>query len=125
MFGPERTQRYIEDRVIEIAPLAFMRGRTLDKAFIILDEGQNATYAQLKMFLTRIGVSSRCIITGDLSQIDLPRKHQSGLNKCIHFLKQVEGVETVNLNNSDVIRHPLVARIINAFDEYEDKEEKQ
>ncbi len=71
MFGPERTQRYIEDRVIEIAPLAFMRGRTLDKAFIILDEGQNATYAQLKMFLTRIGVSSRCIITGDLSQIDL------------------------------------------------------
>ena len=123
MLGPEKTQRYIEDRVIEIAPLAFMRGRTLDKAFIILDEGQNATYWQLKMFLTRIGVSSKCIVTGDLSQIDLPKKYHSGLNKSLHFLKKVNGVKTVNLNNSDVIRHPLVAKIIDAFDVFEEKEE--
>lgn len=123
MLGAERTEKYIEDRTIEIAPLAFMRGRTLDKAFIILDEGQNATYSQLKMFLTRIGVSSRCIVTGDLSQIDLPKKHQSGLNKSLHFVKKVKGVETVNLDQSDVIRHPLVARLIEAFDEFEGKEE--
>lgn len=124
MYSAEKIEKMIADRIIEIAPLAFMRGRTLDKAFIILDEGQNATYSQLKMFLTRVGPSSQCIITGDMSQIDLPRKHQSGLLKSLDHLKKVEGVSTIFLDHKDVLRHPLVGRIIKAFDKLEKEQEQ-
>ncbi|MFT7587909.1 MAG: phosphate starvation-inducible PhoH-like protein [Limisphaerales bacterium] len=107
---------YMANRVIEIAPLAFMRGRTLDHAFIILDEAQNATNAQLKMFLTRIGPSAKCIITGDLTQIDLPTNQTSGLYRALKILEDVEGIATVFLNEDDVVRHRLVKAIIRAYD---------
>jgi phosphate starvation-inducible PhoH-like protein len=104
------------NRIIEIAPLAFMRGRTLDNAFIILDEAQNATSPQLKMFLTRLGPSAKCIITGDLSQVDLPRSQQSGLRKTIEILRDIEGISTVALTSEDVIRHRLVKAIVKAYE---------
>lgn len=117
MIPAEKLNFYSDNRVIEIAPLAFMRGRTLDKAFIILDEAQNATSSQLKMFLTRIGPQAKCIITGDLTQIDLPRSQKSGLGKAIDLLKDIQGIGIVRLTNVDVIRHPLVKRIIDAYEE--------
>ncbi|MCB9227202.1 MAG: PhoH family protein [Chitinophagales bacterium] len=118
MIPGEKLSYYFENRVIEVAPLAFMRGRTLDKAFIILDEAQNTTVSQLKMFLTRIGPSAKCIITGDMSQIDLPKHQKSGLSVAINLLKNIKGIGHVELTTKDVIRHPLVGKIITAFDKY-------
>jgi len=123
MLPADKITHFTTNRVIEIAPLAFMRGRTLDNAFIILDEAQNATSPQLKMFLTRLGPSAKCIITGDLSQIDLPRSQQSGLFNAVKILKNVDGISTVYLNEEDVIRHRLVKSIIKAYSK--DKEEKE
>jgi phosphate starvation-inducible protein PhoH and related proteins len=118
MIPGEKLAYYFENRIIEVAPLAFMRGRTLDKAFIILDEAQNCTVAQLKMFLTRIGPSAKCIITGDRTQIDLPRNQKSGLGVSINLLKGITGIGTVELTISDVLRHRLVGKVIAAFDKY-------
>ncbi len=125
MISPEKLKEMLEYRVIEIAPLAFMRGRTLDKAFVILDEAQNATVQQMKMFLTRMGQTAKFVITGDMSQVDLPYKQRSGLSYVTNILKDVDGIEIINLTQSDVIRHPLVKRIINAFEIEEAKEEKK
>lgn len=116
MIPIEKLSLYMQSRVIEIAPLAFMRGRTLDHAFIILDEAQNATDAQMKMFLTRIGPSAKCIITGDLTQIDLPKNQSSGLFTSLRILKDIDGIGTVFLNENDVVRHRLVKQIIKAYD---------
>ena len=117
MFPPQKLQQFIQNRIIEVAPLAFMRGRTLDNAFIILDEAQNCTTTQLKMFLTRLGPSANCIITGDLSQIDLPRHQQSGLFKALDILKGLKGITTIRFNAGDVVRHNLVKSIIIAYDQ--------
>lgn len=113
---------YMSNRIIEIAPLAFMRGRTLDNAFIILDEAQNATNLQLKMFLTRLGPSAKSIITGDLTQIDLPRNQQSGLARALQILQDINGIATVYLGQEDVIRHRLVKKIIKAYERVEQSE---
>jgi phosphate starvation-inducible PhoH-like protein len=125
MIPAERLKEMLEFGVIEIAPLAFMRGRTLDKAFVILDEAQNATKMQMKMFLTRMGMTAKFIVTGDMSQIDLPRSHQSGLGFAIDILKDTEGLEIIRLNQNDVIRHPLVKKIIDAFDKADEKEKQE
>lgn len=117
MIAPEKLTQLIENRVIQIAPLAFMRGRTLDNAFVILDEAQNATEGQLKMFLTRMGMSAKFIITGDITQIDLPRNQPSGLTQAIKLLKNVEGIAFVYLNGNDVIRHKLVRKITEVYGE--------
>jgi phosphate starvation-inducible protein PhoH and related proteins len=116
MIPPEKLADMIEYGVIEIAPLAFMRGRTLDKAFVILDEAQNTTSMQMKMFLTRMGMTAKFVITGDMSQVDLPNRQRSGLSYALDVLKDVEGIGVVRLGQSDVIRHSLVKRIIEAFD---------
>jgi phosphate starvation-inducible PhoH-like protein len=116
MIPPDKLTYYMENRVIEVAPLAFMRGRTLDHSFILLDEAQNCTDMQLKMFLTRIGANSKCVITGDPTQIDLPPKVKSGLHTALRILKPIEGISTVILNESDVVRHRLVKEIIKAYD---------
>jgi len=116
MIPAEKLKQYIETRVIEIAPLAFMRGRTLDNAFVILDEAQNATDLQLKMFLTRMGPHAKFIVTGDLSQIDLPKKQQSGLLKAVKILEGIEGIKFQYLTYEDVVRHKLVKDIIKAYD---------
>ena len=121
MLPLEKLNYFMQNRVIEVAPLAFMRGRTLDNAFIILDEAQNATTTQLKMFLTRIGPSAKAIITGDLSQIDLPRSQKSGLRRSLDLLSDVEGIGVVRLNTEDVVRHRLVKEIIKAYNK-SDKE---
>lgn len=118
MIPAEKLRQYMEDYTIEVAPLAFMRGRTLDKAFIILDEAQNCTVSQLKMFLTRIGPSAKCIITGDMSQIDLPKNQKSGLGIGISLLENIKGIGVIRLTNVDVIRHRLVKKIISAFEKY-------
>ncbi|WP_226618315.1 PhoH family protein [Cytobacillus firmus] len=115
ILGAEHTQRMIERGTIEIAPLAYMRGRTLDDAFVILDEAQNTTQAQMKMFLTRLGFGSKMIITGDRTQVDLPKGVKSGLIAAEDTLKGVSGLSFVHLEQSDVVRHPLVARIIQAY----------
>jgi len=120
MIPAERLTQLIENRVIEIAPLAFMRGRTLDNAFIILDEAQNSTSLQMKMFLTRLGPSAKCIITGDLSQIDLPYHQKSGLKHASRLLNKIQGITTIELTRDDVVRHRLVKEILKA---YEDKAE--
>ncbi len=116
MIPADKLTYYMENRVIEVAPLAFMRGRTLDHAYIILDEAQNCTDMQLKMFLTRIGANSKVIITGDPTQIDLPPKVRSGLGTAIRILEPVDGISTIKLNESDVVRHRLVKEIIKAYD---------
>ena len=116
MIPADKLTYYMQNRVIEVAPLAFMRGRTLDYSFILLDEAQNATTPQLKMFLTRIGPSSKCIITGDPTQIDLPRTQESGLGVALRILKDISGISMVHLNESDVVRHRLVREIIKAYD---------
>ena len=121
MLGFERVAKYIERNVIEVAPLAFMRGRTLNEAFIILDEAQNTTIEQMKMFLTRIGFNSTAVITGDITQIDLPRGKKSGLRHVIDILKEEEGISFTFFNSRDVVRHPLVAKILNAYERYEKK----
>jgi phosphate starvation-inducible PhoH-like protein len=123
MIPPDKLAYFMANRVIEVAPLAYMRGRTLDNAFMILDEAQNATLLQLKMFLTRIGPSAKCIITGDLSQIDLPKNQQSGLKKTIEILKDINGIATVKLDKEDVVRHRLVKEIIAAFEKEKEEEE--
>ncbi|MEN8957472.1 MAG: PhoH family protein [Flavobacteriales bacterium] len=115
MIPAEKLEDHIENNVVQIAPLAFMRGRTLDNAFVILDEAQNATESQIKMFLTRMGKSAKFIINGDPSQIDLPRNQNSGLIKALTVLKDIEGIGIVELDENDVIRHKLVKRIIKAF----------
>jgi len=117
ILGAEHTQRLIERGTIEIAPLAYMRGRTLDDAFVILDEAQNTTQAQMKMFLTRLGFGSKMVITGDKTQVDLPKGVKSGLIVAEDILKGVKGMEFVHLEQSDVVRHPLVARIIKAYEQ--------
>lgn len=122
MIPPEKLKDMIEFGIIEIAPLAFMRGRTLDKAFVILDEAQNATVMQMKMFLTRMGETAQFVITGDMSQIDLPFKQRSGLSYALDVLKGVDGIGVVRLTQHDIIRHILVKRIVDAFDKAEAKE---
>lgn len=124
MIPPEKLADMMEYGIIEIAPLAFMRGRTLDKAFVILDEAQNATVMQMKMFLTRMGQTANFVITGDMSQVDLPKKQRSGLSYALDALQDVNGIGIVRLNQHDVIRHPLVKRIIDAFETAENKEKE-
>ncbi|MCB0625079.1 MAG: PhoH family protein, partial [Saprospiraceae bacterium] len=116
MLPVDKLNYFMQNRIIEIAPLAFMRGRTLDNAFIILDEAQNSTSMQLKMFLTRLGPSAKCIITGDLSQVDLPYSVKSGLRRGIELLEHLEGIATVYLTAEDVVRHRLVKEIIRAYE---------
>ncbi|MCD7950625.1 MAG: PhoH family protein [Erysipelotrichaceae bacterium] len=120
MLGMEQTERLIEKGTIEIAPLAYMRGRTLEDAYVILDEAQNTTDAQMKMFLTRLGFNSKMIITGDVTQIDLPKGILSGLKRALHLLKGVEGIEFVYLTSLDVVRHPVVQRIIDRYEKADD-----
>lgn len=117
MIPSEKLQYYLETGVIEIAPLAFMRGRTLDNAFVILDEAQNATQSQLKMFLTRMGKSAKFYITGDVTQVDLPAKQPSGLPQAINLLKNIKGIDFIFLDEKDVVRHKLVSKIIEAYKE--------
>lgn len=116
IFGSEHTQRLIERGTIEIAPLAYMRGRTLDEAFVILDEAQNTTGAQMKMFLTRLGFGSKMVITGDRTQIDLPKGVKSGLMVAEEILEEIKGISFIYLEAADVVRHPLVGKIINAYE---------
>ena len=122
MLPLDKLNYFMQNRVIEVAPLAFMRGRTLDNAFIILDEAQNTTEAQIKMFLTRLGPLAKAIITGDMTQVDLPKNQKSGLVKAINILKNIDGIGMVHLNEKDVIRHRLVKKIITAFERSEDEE---
>lgn len=119
MIPSKRLLTYLEEGTIEIAPLAFMRGRTLDNAFVILDEGQNTTESQFKMFLTRMGRNAQYIITGDTTQIDLPRKQNSGLLKALKILKGIHGIAIINFDIRDVVRHKLVKKIIEAYDNYD------
>jgi len=122
MLGFERVEKLIERKVIEVAPLAFMRGRTLNDSFIILDEAQNTTNEQIKMFLTRVGFGSTTVITGDITQIDLPNDKMSGLKHVLQVLKGVEGISFTFFNAKDVVRHPLVQRIVVAYENYERKQ---
>ncbi len=126
MIPPERLAEMIQYGVIEIAPLAFMRGRTLDKAFVILDEAQNTTIMQMKMFLTRMGMTAKFVITGDMSQVDLPGKQRSGLAYATSILRDVDGIGIIEMGQSDIIRHKLIAKIITAFEQQEqlDKQKK-
>ncbi|HOL18421.1 MAG TPA: PhoH family protein, partial [Bacillota bacterium] len=119
LLGVEVFQKYRERGIIEIAPLAYMRGRTLDDAFVILDEGQNTTTEQMKMFLTRLGFGSKAVITGDITQVDLPRGRGSGLEESVRILDGIEGISFIYLTEKDVVRHPLVQKIIKAYESYE------
>lgn len=123
MLGFEKVARYIERNMIEIAPLAYMRGRTLSHSFVILDESQNTTKEQMKMFLTRIGFGSKAVITGDVTQIDLPRGVYSGLKHGLEVLDGVPGIGVTRFTNADVVRHPLVQRIVDAYDRFDEKED--
>jgi len=123
ILGADSYLKYFEKGLIEVAPLAYMRGRTLDSAYVILDEAQNTTNEQMKMFLTRLGFGSKVAITGDITQIDLGRGKQSGLKTVIKVLKDVEGIDFVHLTSADIVRHPLVQRIVTAYEEYEAREE--
>jgi phosphate starvation-inducible PhoH-like protein len=117
LIDPETVKKYMENDIIEILPLAYMRGRTLSQACIILDEGQNATTAQMKMFLTRMGMNSKIVVTGDLTQTDLPRTIRSGLADAVHRLRDIEGLAIVYLDQADIVRNPLVTRIVKAYEE--------
>ena len=119
MIPVNKLQKFLEDRTIEIAPLAFMRGRTLDNAFVILDEAQNTTNAQMKMFLTRMGINAKFMVTGDPGQIDLPRKVSSGLKDAIKILSRKSGIDIIYLDDTDVIRHPIVKKVIDAYNKIE------
>jgi phosphate starvation-inducible PhoH-like protein len=119
MLGLERVEKLIEKGVIEVAPLAFMRGRTLNNAFIILDEAQNTTLEQIKMFLTRLGFGSTAVITGDITQIDLPNEKMSGLRHVMNILQKVDGISFTFFTVRDVVRHPLVQRIVEAYEAFE------
>jgi phosphate starvation-inducible PhoH-like protein len=123
MIPSDKLNYYMANRIIEIAPLAYMRGRTLDNSFIILDEAQNATDLQLKMFLTRIGASAKAIITGDLTQVDLPKNQKSGLVKAARILRNIEGIAHIELDEADVVRHRLVKHIIRAYEREQEREE--
>ncbi|MCS6794719.1 MAG: PhoH family protein [Raineya sp.] len=123
MIQAEKLKFYLENRIIEIAPLAYMRGRTLSDAFILLDEAQNTTPMQMKMFLTRMGINSKVIVTGDQSQIDLPSRQRSGLTDALQILKDIEGIAVVELDARDVVRHKLVRAIIQAYDKAENQKE--
>jgi len=125
MLGFERVEKLIERNVIEIAPLAYMRGRTLNDAFIILDESQNTTVEQMKMFLTRIGFNSRAVITGDITQVDLPRHQTSGLRHGIEVLQNIDGISFNFFQAKDVVRHPVVARVVEAYESHEQKLNRQ
>lgn len=125
MMGPEATQANMEKGMIEVAPLAYMRGRTLDNAFIILDEAQNTTSAQMKMFLTRIGFGSKVVVTGDATQRDLDMNITSGLETAQKVLRKVEGIAFANLDSRDIVRHPLVQQIVEAYEAYEEQESKK
>lgn len=125
MLGDEKCAKYLERGIIEVAPLAFMRGRTLDNAFIILDEAQNTTPEQMKMFLTRLGFGSKAVVTGDLTQIDLPIKKKSGLVQAMDVLKEVEGIGINKFTEKDVVRHELVQRIIKAYEKFDEAQEQK
>src|ERR1700745_4347853 len=125
MLDPEKVDRYLEKNVIEIAPIAFMRGRTLNDSFVIMDEAQNTTSEQMKMFVTRLGFNSKAVITGDITQIDLPNARRSGLVEAIDILKPVEGLAFVYFDESDVVRHHLVQRIIRAYDDHKTRGAEQ
>lgn len=125
IMGADAFMKNMEKGLIEVAPLAYMRGRTLDNAYIVLDEAQNTTPAQMKMFLTRIGFGSKAIITGDLSQKDLPHDAQSGLDVALKVLKDIDDISICHLTSLDVVRHPLVQKIVNAYEKYEDKRSRQ
>lgn len=119
MLGFERVEKLIDRNIIEVAPLAFMRGRTLNDSFIILDEAQNTTTEQIKMFLTRVGFGSTAVVTGDITQIDLPKDKMSGLRQVLEVLKDVQGISFTFFNSRDVVRHPLVQRIVSAYEKYD------
>ncbi|NLK21450.1 MAG: PhoH family protein [Epulopiscium sp.] len=125
IMGAETFLKNMEKGIIEVAPLAYMRGRTLDNSFIVLDEAQNTTPEQMKMFLTRIGFGSKAVVTGDITQIDLPTGKKSGLTEALKVLKEVEGVGISLLSKNDVVRHPLVQKIIQAYEKYENKKDKK
>lgn len=125
MIPPKKLEDFIKDKVIEIAPLAFMRGRTLSNAYVILDEAQNTTVNQLKMFLTRMGLNTKIIITGDTTQIDLPRNSDSGLVQAMRILKNIKDIEMVKLDQNDIVRHKLVREIVKAYDEHSIDQEKK
>ncbi|HYT94333.1 MAG TPA: PhoH family protein [Gemmataceae bacterium] len=125
MMEPDQVRRYMENDIIEIVPLAFMRGRTLNNAAIILDEGQNTTEAQMKMFLTRMGNGAKIIVTGDITQIDLPKQTRSGLIDAVQRLRDLEGIAIVHLSEADIVRHPLVQRIVRAYEEEKPRKRKE
>ena len=116
IMGADSFQHNVEKGTIEVAPLAYMRGRTLDNAFVVLDEAQNTTKAQMKMFLTRLGFGSRAVVTGDLTQIDLPQGQDSGLKQAVSILQGIEGIGICRLTNADIVRHPLVQKIVDAYE---------
>ncbi|WP_418981575.1 PhoH family protein [Alistipes sp.] len=122
MIPPAKLVKYLEEGTVQIAPLAFMRGRTLDNAFVILDEAQNTTLSQIKMFLTRMGRNARFIVTGDVTQIDLPKKEDSGLVRAMRFLREVKGIGMVEFDRRDIVRHELVKHIVDAFDRHAQEE---
>jgi phosphate starvation-inducible PhoH-like protein len=121
----EQVKRYLDNDVIEIVPLAFMRGRTLNRAVIILDEGQNTTVPQMKMFLTRMGEGSKIVVTGDVTQVDLPKQTRSGLNDAMHRLRDLERIALVYLDENDIVRHPLVQKIVRAYEEDKPRRKKE
>jgi phosphate starvation-inducible PhoH-like protein len=125
MLEPEKVDRYLEKNIIEIAPIAFMRGRTLNDSFIILDEAQNTTSEQMKMFVTRMGFNSKAVITGDITQIDLPNARRSGLVEATDILRDVDGIAFIHFDEADVVRHQLVQRIIRAYDDFKTRNELQ
>lgn len=125
MMEPEQVKRYMENDIIEIVPLAFMRGRTLNQSVIILDEGQNTTIPQMKMFLTRMGNNSRIIVTGDVTQVDLPKQTRSGLNDAVHRLRDIERIAIIYLDENDIVRNPLVQQIVLAYEEDKSRKKKE
>ena len=125
MIPAVKLQDMMEKHIIQIAPLAFMRGRTLSDAVVILDEAQNTTPQQIRMFLTRMGWSTKMIITGDMTQIDLPKAQKSGLKEALNILGKVEGISVVNLSQKDIVRHKLVTRIVDAYDSFDKKQEQE
>jgi phosphate starvation-inducible protein PhoH and related proteins len=125
MMEPEQVKRYMENDIIEIVPLAYMRGRTLNQAVIILDEGQNTTVPQMKMFLTRMGTGSKIMVTGDITQVDLPKQTRSGLSDAVHRLRDIERIAIVYLDEHDIVRHPLVQQVVRAYEEEKPRRKKE
>jgi phosphate starvation-inducible PhoH-like protein len=125
MIPPAKLQKFMEDGTVQIAPLAYMRGRTLDNAFVILDEAQNTTLSQIKMFLTRMGRNAKFIVTGDLTQVDLPRQSDSGLTMPVERLEKVDGIGVIKFGKGDIIRHPLVKHIVDALADHPAKKDEK